>query len=91
MRAYQQTRAKVTERYEGYVTQYLGDGILVYFGYPTAHEDNAVGAVRPGLEIVAALQKRNVGTPALPRNAALPRDELIPHCLFMLLIQHLIA
>ena len=61
MRAYQQASAKVIERYEGYIAQYLGDGILVYFGYPTAHEDDAARAVRAGLEIVAALQKRNVG------------------------------
>ena len=61
VRAYQQASAKVIERYEGYIAQYLGDGILVYFGYPTAHEDDAARAVRAGLEIVAALQKRNVG------------------------------
>ena len=61
VRAYQQTSAKVIERYEGYIAQYLGDGILVYFGYATAHEDDAARAARAGLEIVAALQKRNVG------------------------------
>ena len=53
---YQQTCADVIQRHEGYLAQYLGDGILVYFGYPTAHEDEARRAVRTGLEIVAALQ-----------------------------------
>ena len=43
-------------RYEGHIAQYLGDGLLVYFGYPAAHEDDAQRAVRTGLEIVAAIQ-----------------------------------
>ena len=50
-------------RFEGYIAQYLGDGLLVYFGYPRAHEDDARRAVRAGLEILAALQKRNAGMP----------------------------
>src|SRR5712692_3053222 len=41
VQAYQQTSAAVIERYDGQVAQYLGDGLLVYFGYPTAHEDDA--------------------------------------------------
>jgi predicted ATPase len=57
VRAYQQTSAKIIERYAGHIAQYLGDGLLVYFGYPTAHEDDAARAVRAGLEIVTALQK----------------------------------
>jgi class 3 adenylate cyclase/predicted ATPase len=52
---YQSTSAAVIERYEGYVAQYLGDGLLVYFGYPRAHEEDAQRAVRAGLEIIAAL------------------------------------
>ena len=52
---YQQTCAAVIQRYEGYIAQYLGDGLLVYFGYPTAHEDDARRAVRAGLEIITAL------------------------------------
>ncbi|MBI3245918.1 MAG: AAA family ATPase [Deltaproteobacteria bacterium] len=58
VRQYQQTCAEVIERYDGYIAQYLGDGILVYFGYPTAHEDDARRAVYAGLEIIAALQSR---------------------------------
>jgi class 3 adenylate cyclase/predicted ATPase len=56
VQAYQQTCAAVIRRYEGHIAQYLGDGLLVYFGYPVAHEDNAQRAVRTGLEIIAALQ-----------------------------------
>ena len=55
VRAYQQTSAAVIERYAGHIAQYLGDGLLVYFGYPVAHEDDAQRAVRAGLEIVADL------------------------------------
>jgi class 3 adenylate cyclase len=55
---YQQTCAEVIQRYDGYIAQCLGDGILVYFGYPTAHEDDAARAVRTGLEIITALQKQ---------------------------------
>ena len=46
----------VIERYAGHVAQYLGDGLLVYFGYPQAHEDDAERAVRAGLEILDALR-----------------------------------
>jgi class 3 adenylate cyclase len=48
VRAYQETCAKVIARYEGHIAQYLGDSLLVYFGYPLAHEDDAQRAVRPG-------------------------------------------
>src|ERR1043166_3565211 len=41
VRAYQETAAEVIQRYEGHIAQYLGDGLLVYFGYPIAHEDDA--------------------------------------------------
>jgi class 3 adenylate cyclase len=56
VRSYQQTSAAIIERYGGHIAQYLGDGLLVYFGYPSAHEDDAQRAVRVGLEIVAVLQ-----------------------------------
>jgi class 3 adenylate cyclase/predicted ATPase len=55
VRAYQQACAAVIGRYEGYIAQYLGDRVLVYFGYPVAHEDDAERAVRAGLDIIAAL------------------------------------
>src|SRR6516165_9763498 len=60
VRAYQETCAKVIARFEGYIAQYLGDGLLVYFGYPQAHEDDAQRAVRAGLGIVEAMRGLNV-------------------------------
>ncbi|HEY5869569.1 MAG TPA: adenylate/guanylate cyclase domain-containing protein, partial [Candidatus Tectomicrobia bacterium] len=59
VRAYQETCAKVIAGFEGYIAQYLGDGLLVYFGYPQAHEDDAQRAVRAGLGIVEALGQLN--------------------------------
>src|SRR5262252_1491638 len=59
VRAYQDTCAKVIARFEGHIAQYLGDGLLVYFGYPLAHEDDAQRAVRTGLGIVEALGPLN--------------------------------
>jgi class 3 adenylate cyclase/tetratricopeptide (TPR) repeat protein len=56
VRNYQETCAGVIRRYDGHIAQHLGDGLLVYFGYPEAHEDDAQRAVRAGLEIVQALQ-----------------------------------
>ena len=44
------------ERFGGFVAKYMGDGVLVYFGYPQAHEDDAERAVRAGLELVAAVR-----------------------------------
>jgi hypothetical protein len=59
VRAYQDTCAKVIACYEGHIAQYLGDGLLVYFGYPYAHEDDAQRAVRTGLGMVEALGQLN--------------------------------
>jgi class 3 adenylate cyclase/predicted ATPase len=59
VRAYQETCAKVVARFDGHVAQYLGDGLLVYFGYPLAHEDDAQRAVRAGLGIVEAVGQLN--------------------------------
>jgi predicted ATPase/class 3 adenylate cyclase len=58
VRLYQKTCTAVIQRYAGHVAQHLGDGLLVYFGYPTAHEDDAARAVRAGLEIITALAKQ---------------------------------
>src|SRR3989442_15877057 len=57
VRAYQQTSAPVIERDEGNIAQYLGDGLLIYFGYPTAHEDDTQRAVRAALAIVGAIRE----------------------------------
>src|SRR5215831_3335987 len=59
VRAYQQLCAEVIQRFDGHIAQYLGDGLLVYFGYPQAHEDEAQRAVRSGLGIVEALGTLN--------------------------------
>jgi class 3 adenylate cyclase/predicted ATPase len=59
VRAYQDTCAKVIARYDGHIAQYLGDGLLVYFGYPQAHEDDAQRAVRAGLGITEAMAQLN--------------------------------
>ncbi len=52
---YQETCAEVVLKYEGHIAQYLGDGILVYFGYPIAHEDDAGRAVRAASGIIQAI------------------------------------
>ena len=53
--AYQKCVAETVRRFGGFVAKYMGDGVLVYFGYPHAHEDDAERAVRAGLELVAAV------------------------------------
>src|SRR6516164_428819 len=53
--AYHKCVADAVRRFGGFVAQYLGDGVLVYFGYPEAHEDDAERAVRTGLELIAAV------------------------------------
>src|SRR5262249_30262026 len=53
--------SEVTTRFDGHIAQLLGDGLLIYFGYPQAHEDDAQRAVRAGLGMVAALGDLNQG------------------------------
>ena len=53
--AYQKCVAETVRRFGGFVAKYMGDGVLVYFGYPQAHEDDAERAVRSGLELIAAV------------------------------------
>ena len=55
MSAYQKCVAQTVGRFGGFVAKYLGDGVLIYFGYPHAHEDDAERAVRAGLELIAAV------------------------------------
>jgi class 3 adenylate cyclase/tetratricopeptide (TPR) repeat protein len=59
VRAYHQTCVEVLQRFDGYLAQYLGDGVLVYFGYPMAHEDDAQRAVRTGLGLLDAIEPLN--------------------------------
>ena len=53
--AYQKCVTETVQRFGGFVAKYMGDGVLIYFGYPQAHEDDAERAVRAGLELVAAV------------------------------------
>src|SRR5215475_11470751 len=59
VRAYQQVCSEVITRFDGHIAQLLGDGLLVYFGYPQAHEDDAQRAVRTGLGILDAMEDLN--------------------------------
>src|SRR6516225_2722541 len=53
--AYQKCAAETVRRFDGFVARYMGDGVLVYFGYPQAHEDDSERAVRAGLELITAV------------------------------------
>src|SRR3954462_12124740 len=59
--AYQKCVAETVRRCGGFVAKYFGDGVLIYFGYPEAHEDDAERAVRAGLAVIEATGK--VATP----------------------------
>ena len=58
-RAYQDACKNAIERYEGYVARYMGDGVLAYFGYPMAHEDDAQRSLLSGLEVIGAMRTVN--------------------------------
>src|SRR5713101_5653823 len=59
VRAYQRVCSEIITRFGGHIAQLLGDGLLIYFGYPQAHEDDAHRAVRTGLGILAAMGELN--------------------------------
>src|SRR6266446_8395840 len=63
VRAYQATCTELIRRYDGHIAQLLGDGLLVYLGYPHAHEDDPHRAVRTGLGILAAMGDLNKALP----------------------------
>src|SRR3974390_966786 len=65
--AYQKCAAETVRRFGGFVARYMGDGVLVYFGYPEAHEDDAERAVRAGLELVAAVGGLKIHAPLQTR------------------------
>jgi class 3 adenylate cyclase len=60
--AYQKCVAVTVGRFGGFVAKYMGDGVLVYFGYPQAHEDDAERSVRAGLELIGAVNALEAGT-----------------------------
>ena len=55
--AYQKCVAETVRRFDGFVAKYMGDGVLIYFGYPQAHEDDAERAVRAGLAVIDAISQ----------------------------------
>jgi class 3 adenylate cyclase/tetratricopeptide (TPR) repeat protein len=61
--AYHQCVAETVARFNGFVAKYMGDGVLIYFGYPRAHEDDAERAVRAGLALIEALGKLSSAEP----------------------------
>ena len=69
VRAYQETCTEVIQRYDGHIAQHLGDGLLVYFGYPVAHEDDAARGRAGGVGNYSAYESRF----PLPRGRASPR------------------
>src|SRR4029079_5900272 len=60
--AYQKSVAETVHRFGGFVARYMGDGVLVYFGYPRAHEDDVERAVRAGLELITAVRAISTST-----------------------------
>ena len=62
VRQYQDACAGAIARFDGFLAKFMGDGVLAYFGYPQAHEDNAERAARAGLAIVEAVQRIGDGT-----------------------------
>ena len=69
--AYQKCAAETVQRFGGFVAKYMGDGVLVYFGYPQAREDDAERAVRAGLELIAAVRSED---PCAPSDARRHRN-----------------
>ena len=55
--AYHSAVADTVGHFDGYVAKYMGDGVLIYFGYPQAHEDDAERAVRAGLAVIKAVAR----------------------------------
>ena len=65
--AYQDCCTRAIERFEGHVAKFLGDGVLAYFGYPQAHEDDAERAIRAGLDLVDAIGRLGLAVPLAAR------------------------
>jgi class 3 adenylate cyclase/predicted ATPase len=61
--AYQKSVAETVRRFDGFVAKYMGDGVLIYFGYPHSHEDDAERAVRAGLDLIGAVARLETCAP----------------------------
>src|SRR3984957_3354619 len=57
---YHRAVAETVGRFDGFVAKYMGDGVLIYFGYPQAHEDDAERAIRAGLDVIDAVGRLDV-------------------------------
>ncbi len=79
IRIYQQTAAKVISRFDGYIAQFLGDGLLVYFGYPAAHENDARRAVLAGLGIMEEMAQLDMEFAQTLKPVARPQIRLGIH------------
>jgi hypothetical protein len=80
--AYQKCVAATVQRFGAFVAKYMGDGVLIYFGYPQAHEDDTERAVRAGLELVAAVGGLKTHAPLQTRVRNGPRGRRRPHRLW---------
>ena len=65
--AYQKCVAETVQRFGGFVAKYMGDGVLIYFGYPQAHEDDAERSVRAGLQLIAGVTALKAAVPMQTR------------------------
>src|SRR5262249_27858240 len=65
MAVYHRTVAEIVGEADGFIARYMGDGVLTYFGYPRAHEDDAERAIRVGLRLVGAVGRMDVGSVGL--------------------------
>ena len=74
IRAYQDACTGVIARYDGFVAKFMGDGVLAYFGFPRAHEDDAERAVRAGLDLTDAVANLQTPTARNPADAHRCRD-----------------
>ena len=63
---YQRAVAAVVAEFDGFVAKYMGDGVLIYFGYPRAHEEDAERAVRAGLGLIDSIGRLEAGSRQTP-------------------------
>src|SRR6516164_5513754 len=75
--AYHHTVGKTVAGFDGFVAKYMGDGVLVYFGYPRAHEDDAERAVRAGLGLIDAIGRLAVGSANLQARIGIATGPLV--------------
>ena len=76
--AYQKSVADTVQRFGGFVAKYMGDGVLIYFGYPQAHEDDAERAVHAGLQLAAAVSDLKTHAALRTRAALKDKRDLAP-------------